>query len=192
MSTIDAVSIKRVRRKKLIREAEGYLDLIMVFDDKWGLDDPLREQIADRVIECLGRIKNPLGHKPHILFLKGQACIACKRHEDAIHHLQQAAQLDNENIHVHIALAWCYKRTDRLDLSIESMKSAICVDKSSAIAHYNLACYLALAKDAPSAIMHLTIALDLNGKFRAMVARESDFDQIRDDPRFQAATSLIV
>lgn len=192
MSTIDSVSIERVRRKKLIREAEGYLELIMVFDDRWRLDDDLREQLADRVIECLSKIKNPLGHKPHILFLKGQACIACKRHSTAIHHLKQAAQLDNENIHVHIALAWCYKRTGKLDLAIESMQAAIQVDKNSAIAHYNLACYLALNKDAPSAVMHLTIALGLNQQFRPLVARESDFDEIRDDPRFQAATSLIV
>ena len=37
MSSLDTVSIDRVQRKQRIRAAEGYLDLIMVFDDRWSL-----------------------------------------------------------------------------------------------------------------------------------------------------------
>ena len=192
MSTIDTVSIDRVRRKQLIREAEGYLDLMMVFEDRWPLDLELKKQMADRVIGCLTKVRKPLGHKPHILFLKGQACLACNRFKQAIHHLRQSAKLDGENIHTLIALAWCYKRTDQLELAIAALKDAIRLDNQSAIAHYNLACYFALQKNAQNAVMHLTIALDLNSDYRKHIAGESDFDPIRDDSDFLAATTLIV
>lgn len=192
MSTIDTVSIDRVRRKRLIREAEGYLDLMMVFEDRWPLDLVLKKKMADRVIACLTKIRKPLGHKPHVLFLKGQACLASNRFKQAIHFLQQSAKLDGENIHTLIALAWCYKRTDQLDLAISALEEAILLDSQSAIAHYNLACYFALQKNTPSALMHLTMAIDLNSDYRQHVAKESDFDPIRDDPGFLAATTLIV
>lgn len=192
MSTLDTVSIDRVQRTQLIREAEGYLDLIMVFDDRWPLDLELKKQVSNRILKSLSTIRKPLGHKPYILFLKGQACLASERFKEAIHHLKQAAQLDAENIHVHIALAWCHKRVGELGLAVSSIQEAIRLDSSSAIAHYNLACYLALKNDASSAIMHLTIAFDLNPDFRSLIPNESDFDPIRDDPGFQAATSLIV
>ena len=191
MSSLDTISIDRVQRKQRIRAAEGYLDLIMVFDDRWPLDLPLRQQMSDRAIEVLSAIKNPLGHKPYILFLKGQACRACDRHKEAIHFLKQSAQLDPENIHVFLALAWSYKRTDQIDQAIEAMKSAVELDSTSAIAQYNLACYFALAADVPNAILHLSLAFDLDADFRFHVGSETDFDAIRDDRRFMAITSVV-
>lgn len=192
MSMIDAVSKDRVKRKQLIREAEGYLDLMMVFEDRWPLDLALKKQMADRVIRCLTKINKPLGHKPYILFLKGQACLSCNRFKQALHHLKQSVKLDAENIHTHIALAWCYKRTDQLDLAIATLQEATQLDNSCAIAHYNLACYYALQNKAPNSVMHLAIALDLNNDYRQHIATESDFDPIRTDPGFLAATTLIV
>ncbi len=191
MSSLDTISIDRVQRKQRIRTAEGYLDLIMVFDDRWPLDLPLRQQMAERAIEVLEAIKNPLGHKPYVLFLKGQACRACDRHKEAIHYLKQSAQLDPENIHVFLALAWSYKRTGRIEQAIEAMKNAVDLDSSSAIAQYNLACYFALANDTPNAILHLSLAFELDADFRCHVSGESDFDNIRDDPRFMAITSVV-
>ena len=192
MSSVDQVSIDRVQRKQRIRAAEGYLDLIMVFDDRWPLDPPLRCQLATRAIEVLNQIKNPLGHKPYILFLKGQACRASERHREAVHYLKQSAQLDPENIHVFLALAWSYKRVGQLEQAIVEMKNAVQVDSSSAIAQYNLACYLSLAGDVPNALMHLSIALELNRDFRGFVEGETDFDNIRKEPGFRALTSAIV
>ena len=191
MSSLDQVSIDRVQRKQRIRAAEGYLDLIMVFDDRWPLDLPLREQLAQRAIEVLGGIKNPLGHKPYILFLKGQACRASNRHREAVHYLQQSAQLDPDNIHVCLAIAWSYKRMGQLDNAIAAMKSAIQIDSQSAISQYNLACYLSLAGNVASAVTHLAIALELNSDYRFHVANESDFDNIRNDPGFLAVTTNV-
>ncbi len=172
--------------------AEGYLDLATALDDCWSLDNDLRLVLTDRAIECLEEVKNPLGHKPYILFLKGQACRTSNRAHRAIHFLEQSIKLDPENLHTYLALAWCYKRTQQIDRAIIAMQAAVELDSDSPIAHYNLACYCALNRDVDLALMHLTFALDLNSDYREYVAAESDFDLIRENPRFTALAMSVV
>ena len=182
----------QIRRRQNIRSAEGYLELAMALDKPSVpnyLDSSLREQLADRAIENLDKIKNPLGHKPYVLFLKGQACCTANRPQQAIQFLEQSAKLDPDNLHTHLALAWCYKRTDQIELAIESMQFAVELNSESAIAHYNLACYCALNRKVDLALMHLSFALDLNSEYREHIANESDFDLIRENPRFASIIS---
>ena len=185
-------TIERVQRRQLIQAAEGYLDLIMAFDDRWPLELEQREILAQHALESLNQIKTPLGHKPYILFLKGQASRACNDYRKAVHYLQQSAQLDPDNIHTFLALGWCYKRMDRTDLAIEAMETAIQIDGESGIAHYNLACYWALAGQVKMAVLHLSNAFDLNPEYRDYVDNESDFDAIREDPEFLSSLDMIV
>lgn len=192
ITELPMVCLDRVRRKKHIRNAEGYLDLIMVFDDRWPLERSLREQLADKAISALVKITKPQGFKPYILFLKGQAHRAAERHVQAINYLEQSLRLDEDNVHTLLALAWCYKRVDNISAAIEVMKTAISVDYQSAIGHYNLACYFALDRNTDDASKHLAIALEIHPEFRDHVAGESDFDLIRNDPGFQAALNVTV
>ena len=185
-------TLKQIQRRQNIRMAEGYLDLAMVLDDLWPLEDGLRESLTDRAFQCLEKIKNPLGHKPYVLFLKGQACRASNHPLRAIHFLEQSNKLDPDNLHTYLALAWCYKRTDQLELAIETMQSAVELDSESGIAHYNLACYCALGRQIDLALMHLTFALDLNSEYRDHIATESDFDSIRENPRFAMIATAAV
>lgn len=172
--------------------AEGYLDLAMVLEDRWPLDPVLRDSLTDRALRCLEKIKNPLGHKPYVLFLKGQAFRAADHPGRAIPYLEQSCQLDPDNLHTYLALAWCYKRTGQLPQAIETMQSAVELDAESGIAHYNLACYCALSRKVDLALMHLSFALDLNSEFREHVATESDFDSIRENPRFATIAAAAV
>ena len=166
--------------------AEGYLDLTMVFEDRWPLDVKHRKVMADRAIECLNRIVRPLGHKPYVLFLKGQAHRTAGRYAQAVRFFEQSFKLDPDNLHTCLATAWCYKRLDRLDQAVESMHTALQIDADSDISHYNLACYGALQEDLELAISHLARALELNEDYREFIAKESDFDLIRNHPDFQA------
>ena len=184
-------TIKQVKRRRNIKMAEGYLDLAMVLDDHWPLDRGTREALAQRAVSCLENIKNPLGHKPYILFLKGQAMRASGRLVEAINYLEQSSKLDPDNLHTYLALAWCYKRTGRLPQAIESMRIAVELDAENAIAQYNLACYFALGKQVELALMHLSFALELNPDYRTLTADESDFDQIRENPGFASLTALV-
>ena len=184
--------LERAQRRQLMRRAEGYLDLIMVFDDRWPLDLEYRVSMAESAIDCLTRIENPKGHLGYVLFLKGQACRACERHEQALDYLKQSVELEPGNIHSYLALAWCHKRLKRIDLAIEAMQAAIELDDTSAIAHYNLACYWSLACHTNNALHHLSRALDLNPDYRDNIPSETDFDNIRTNPDFRALNTAVV
>lgn len=183
---------ERVKRKQLIREAEGYLDLMSVFDDRWQLDRQHIETLATRAIECLDAVENPHGFLPHILFLKGQAHRAAGRFEEAARLLEESKEMEPENLHTLLALAWCYKRLNRVNDAIRVMREAIQVEEESAIAHYNLACYLAIQKQTAEACQHLSNALEIDPSYRNLVADETDFDSIRNTSEFQAALSINV
>jgi len=172
--------------------AEGYLELAMVFDDQWPLEKSQRQELGDRAFRCLNKIKNPLGHKPYILFLKGQAARISDRLDEAINYLEQSSKLDPENLHTYLALAWCYKRTGQVHRAIDSMSVAVEQNSESAIAQYNLACYFAINRQVQLALMHLSFAFDLNADYRHLVADETDFDSIRENPGFASLTSVSV
>jgi tetratricopeptide (TPR) repeat protein len=183
---------QRLRRQQILREAEGYLDLITVFGDRMPCRPDVRDQIARRTLATLERIDNPGGLKGHMLFLKGQALRAMERFVDAVPSLREAAEIETQNIHIRLALAWCYKRCRRLDLAIQALEEAIEADPAYAIIHYNLACYWSLAGNVKLAVAYLSQAFDLEPNYRDLVCTEHDFDAIRNHPHFQALTSVIV
>ena len=180
------------RRKQIIREAEGYLDLLMALDDRWPLAEDVRDRVASRAIETLGRVRDAGGDRSHVLYLHGQALRVMHRFDESLAPLEQAAEIDPENIHVHLALGWCHKRSGRLDLAIESLEDALVADPSEAIIHFSLACYWSLAANKRNAIDYLSEALAIDPNYRDLIDDESDFDLIRDDPEFLMLTSVIV
>lgn len=187
-----ASNFKRIRQRFLLREAEGWLDLAIVFSDRWRLDPPLRNRLARRALEVLDRVPEDAGARAHALCLRGQAFRVMERWNEALEPLKAAADLDPASLRTWLALAWCYKRIGRLDLAIESLESALAADPNQAIVHYNLACYWSLARNVPMAVAYLARAFDIDGAYRDLVGRESDFDPIRRHPDFLALTSVIV
>ena len=182
----------RIRRQQILREAEGYLDLITVFGDRMPCRPDVRDALAARVLDTLDRVHNAGGMKAHILFLRGQALRAMDRYVDAVPLLREAAELEPQNVHIRLSLAWCYKRCRRLDLAIQALEEALEADASYAIVHYNLACYWSLAGNVKLAVTYLSQAFDLEPEYRDLVGRERDFDPIREHPHFLALTSVIV
>ena len=107
------------------------------------------------------------------------------RYEDALLPLQRAADLLTDDIHVYLALGWCYKRTGQLAKAIDALERAVNIDTSEAILHYNLSCYWSLARNRTQALRHLARALDLDPNFRDHITDEPDFNALRQDPDFQ-------
>jgi tetratricopeptide (TPR) repeat protein len=169
-------STDRIRLNKYQREAEGFLEL--------GLP-----RLALRSLERLG---DPAHFAPSTLYLWGEALRSDERYAEAIPPLERAAAAEPENVHVWLALAWCYKRVGRLPQAIQAIRSALNADPSEALLHYNLACYLSLAGDKDGALVHLSRALSADPHYRSLVDNESDFDPIRSDPDFQALIGIIV
>ncbi|MHC4398233.1 MAG: TPR end-of-group domain-containing protein [Planctomycetota bacterium] len=166
----------RIRRKRIERHAEGYLELEM-------------PQHALEALEELGEAVELSGRAS---YLRGEALRAMERYQEAVEPLRRASQLDPGNTHVWLALGWCYKRTARIDLAVEAMERATESEPSDALVHYNLACYLSLAGKKEKALAHLSQALAIDSHYRELAHEEPDFDPIRSDPEFQALTSIIV
>ena len=188
-----AVSIaSQLYRDRTIREAEGYLELLMACADRWELEPAVRDPLGGRALSVLMRLDASDRRSPHVLYLQGLAYRAMERHDEAVIPLREAAELNPENIHVWLTLGWCLKRSGRLQAAIEALHEALAVDPRQAILHYNLACYWSLAGHAELALEHLTIAFDLGPEYRDLAVDEPDFDAIREHPSFRELTSVVV
>ena len=176
----------RTIRKKLLREAEGYLDLAMAMDDRWPLEVDFRKTLAGRAIETLDRIDRSRAEPSAAWYLRGQAHRIAERYIEAIECLRKSLELNSDNIGAYLAIGWCFKRVGKVGMAIEALEGALEIGSEVAMVHYNLACYWALVNKADSAAYHLSLAIDLNPDYRELVALETDFDRVRNDPEFQA------
>ncbi len=166
----------RIRRQQLVLQAEGYLELGM----------------AHHALAVLTRCGDINTLTEHALYLKGQSLRELGRYREALDPLWRAAQGNPDNVSVWLALGWCYKRTGKLDRAIESLEEALSVNPQDALVHYNLACYWSLAQNKKQALSYLARAFDLHEDYRTLVAGESDFDPLRNDPAFQALVRVTV
>ncbi len=143
-------------------------------------------------LEVLNRMKEPGTFRGQQLYLTGEALRALQRYQDALAPLQQAADLLPSNLRVWLALGWCYKRNNQLDLAIEALQRAEEVAPNEAVVPYNLACYWSLAGNKDQALNNLSRAISMDPNFRDLINDESDFDPLRSDPEFRALTEIIV
>jgi tetratricopeptide (TPR) repeat protein len=175
-----------------VQEAEGYIDLAMCLADMWSLDDQHRGRLAKRAICTLDLLDTEQMDHPRVLYLRGQAYRLMHRYQNALPPLQRASELEPENVHINLAIGWCFKRIGRIDLAIQALEEALEVRGDQGILHYNLACYWSLARNLGLALSHLSIAFDLEPNYRDMAINEQDFDGLRDHPEFMILTGVIV
>ena len=171
-----SVSPDRERRRKLILEAEGYIELGM----------------PAHALKIIAKISDTNELDGHAAFLKGDALRSLGRYDEAVVELEAAAETSIDNIYIWLALGWCHKRTDQMNLAIQSLEVALSIDPDKAIIPYNLACYWSLAGDTDKSLSYLARAFDIDSDYRDLVDSESDFDPIRADPGFINLTSVIV
>lgn len=186
------VDYDRTKRLQLLREAEGYLDLVTSCADDLPLQPALRDRLAKRALTVLDSIQAEGIEQEDLFYLRGQAYRVMEQHHEAIQWLEEAAELNSDNVHTWLALAWCQKRIGRLDLAIQSLEEALSVAPDHAIIYYNLACYWSLANNPKLAIAYLARAFDIDSSYRDLVMDEPDFDAIRNHPSFLELTSVIV
>jgi len=174
-----------IRRKRTIQEAEGYLELAMVFDRMWDSDLELRSGLVRKSMDCLNRVNQANSRLAEMSYLTGCALKVDGFYQEAIEHLDQSLAYDENSIDALMAIAYCYRRTGEVDRAIESLERALTVDPKHPIVHYNLACYFAIDRNVDAAAGHLSRAVGLNPKLIHEIRKETDFDGIRNHSQFR-------
>ena len=72
---------------------------------------------------------------------------------------------------------------------VSLLRHALAARGEDAVLLYDLACFESLAGEPEDAVVHLTRSLELDPGLRAGAAADSDFDSLRQDPRFAALVS---
>jgi Flp pilus assembly protein TadD len=159
-----------IRRMRLQREAEGYLELGM----------------AKQALATLARLGDPAKLDSTSLYLWGEALRSQERYEEAILPLTRAAEASPDDINIRLALGWCFKRVGRLQNAIEALEDALAREPNEPLLRYNLACYFSLAGNKKRALRFLSQTLEMAPDYRSLIEAETDFDPLRHDPEFLA------
>lgn len=169
----------RLRFTQILKEAEGYLEL----------------NLPEQALATLERAGDGGTFRGHVLYLRGEALRALERYPESLEALREAAELSPSNVHIWLALGWCYKRDGRLDLAIDALERAQETDPApptAALLLYNLACYWSLSRRKDRALTSLAHAFAIDAHYRDLVGSEPDFDPLRSDPDFRDLVSMIV
>lgn len=175
-----------------LRRAAGYIELGELLVDGDGPTPPTARVVLARAIAELQELPEAERLGPVASILEGEALRASGEWEAALVPFTRALDEDGGPLEAWLGLGWCRKRLGDLPAAIAALERGLAVFPRQAILLYNLACYLSLAGNVAAAVDRLTQAISLDQRFRDLTGTEHDFDPIRADPRFVAATSVTV
>jgi Flp pilus assembly protein TadD len=176
----------------ILRHAAGYIELAEMLVDGESPVPPSARRLLQRALDTLGKLPAEARDAADPSLLEGEALRALGDWERAVVPLTRVAEAAPRRLEAWLGLGWCLKRLGRLDEAIRMLERGRDASPREAIVLYNLACYHSLAGNVPAAIENLTQAIALDDRYRDLTGSERDFDPIRADPRFQAATHVIV
>jgi tetratricopeptide (TPR) repeat protein len=184
------LTMNRPSQQHLIRQASGFLELAeLLFEPDQPVPAP-SATLLQRALSLLESIEPPLRQTVETRLLEAETLRALGHFEAALPLFRCAAQAAPQRVEPWLGIGWCLKRLDRLREAINALRKGLEACPRQPILHYNLACYLSLAGNVQRAIEHLTKAIAIDRRFRDLTQSESDFDPIRSDPGFVAATHL--
>ena len=163
------------KRRKQLDAASGYLILGM----------------AERALCELDRIEDARAVTGEFHSLKGEALRQLEDYDAALTAYGRALAEQPTSIDLLMGMAWCYKRIGMVEQAIAATEQAYRVAPQEPILIYNLACYYALNGEKSQALSRLGRALRMDSSLRKLVADESDFDVLRDDPDFQLIINVM-
>ena len=180
------ISLENLRHSALLRQASGYIELaaLNMAPDK-GASKPAQKLLLT-AIQLLDRLPATEKSNGIAIALRAEALRALCRFSDALPYFQQAVSDNPKSMTSWLGFGWCLKRLGRLPEAINVLTQGIDLCSNEPILAYNLSCYHSLAGNVPAAIEYLTKAISFDERFRSLTSCESDFDQIRNDPRFVA------
>ena len=156
-------------QQRLADQIDGWLDL----------------RCPDKALELLGPMLADEAARDAGLYLRVRALVRLGRYHDALPDLAELAKRHPDEPWMPLVVAFCMKRTGELHHAITVLRGLLERDHRQALAHFNLACYLALDGQHDAAIDALTLACGLDPEHRLFARDEPDFDGLRTDPRFR-------
>ncbi len=179
-------------RQLRLRHAAGYVELGELLVDGDAPVPGHARRLFSRALDELRELPEPSRLGPVASLLEGRALRDLGDWQAAIPPLHRAAEAAPEQLETWLGLGWCYKRLGLIDEAIAALRSGLEAAPGQPLLLYNLACYHSLAGDVAAAVDHLTRAISIDDRFRELTGNERDFDPIRGDPRFVAATHVVV
>ncbi len=140
--------------------------------------------LADQALRELDEIDDAGAHAFQFHLLRGEAFRAKAEHRRALDQFLMAQAIVPTDLCALMGMAWCYKRVDRLDQSIDTLRLAYESHPEVPVVLYNLACYYSLAGEKELALSWLGRALRMDRTLMKLVPNEADFDPLRNDPDF--------
>ena len=140
--------------------------------------------------EAIASYDNTLKFKPNyheVWNNRGIALSKLGRLEEAIASYDKALQIKPDDYQTWDNRGYALCKLEQLEEAIISCNKALEIKPDYDNAFYNKACYLALQNQIYLALENLQQAITLNpDKYREMAKTDSELDNIRQDPRFQA------
>jgi len=158
--------------KRHIEHAQGYL-LLKMHDDALAEVDHVLSDTPD--------------HR-EALYWKGMVYLEKQKLAEAEPPFRHLIEIDPEQAHVYVHLAYIYRRTISLERAIETIQQALQLSPKLSIALYNLACYRAVQGEAEEALRLLEQAVVISKEYRDLARTDPDFVSVRQRQEFQKIT----
>ena len=186
ISLKNMISLENVRQSALLRQASGYIELAEFnMTPNQEISKPAQKLLIT-AIQLLDRLSETERSNGNAIVLRAEALRALGQFSDALPYFQRAVANTPQSMTSWLGFGWCLKRLGKLQEAITVLTQGIDICGDDPILAYNLSCYHSLAGNVPAAIESLTKAITSDDRFRSLTSGESDFDPIRDDPRFVA------
>ncbi len=122
---------------------------------------------------------------PEALNNRGNTYHELERYDEAIADYNRAIELRPDDPVKLKNRGTTYTKMERYDEALADFNRALELRPDFSGALYNLACFFSLTDRPDDAISNLVKAIRLGQKYLEMAKTDSDFDKIRNDPRFQ-------
>ena len=152
-----------------LENLERYEEAIAAYDEAIKLKADYIEAIFNKAI-----LLKKLGHQD----------IGNQQFHLIIETCQQYKNKDNQTIdfwNVYAASLTCLGQYEEVE---QILQKALAINPNHPNTNYNLACYYAIQDNIPLAVEYLAKAIQLRPSDREQAKKDSDFDKIRQDPRF--------
>ncbi|MEQ9622097.1 TPR end-of-group domain-containing protein [Coleofasciculus chthonoplastes] len=175
---------------KLEPQGEFALAELSQGEDEFWLNQGYQQAMAGDLVDAIVCWEKALDIAPDshaAWYNRGLALDELGRLEEAIASYDKALQFKPDQDEAWYNRGFALRKLGRFEEAIASYDNALQIQPDDTTSIYNKACCLALQNKIAIALENLQQAIALNSdEYREMAKTDSDFDNLRHDPRFQA------